>query len=239
MFNSVSAHFASFIPVVTAWFVSALDKIFENWLVLATVLIPGYRAWRNLKIEIEASGKASLQMFNLQKKKEDVEANIPVAIELLEDLAALQQAFIHRGRFIPGLEHRCPTIQLKDGERDDEKSIAARTHQLYVIALRIIRNSRKIIFLTPEGMMPKTVIVCRKIRDALQSKTPGQKRYFELNIGNIATILQRDLRPGSQEQMREENQCDQFATELENFQMDFEFRVQEEFPTYAKEERRK
>lgn len=121
------------------------------------VLAPGYFAWRNLKIEMKASQKAALQMFNLQKKKEDPQTNIPVAIEILEDLAVLRQAFIHRGRFIPGLEHRCPTIQFKDGENEDEISIAERTYQLYLIALRVIRNCRRIVFLTPQGLMPKTI----------------------------------------------------------------------------------
>lgn len=90
-------------------------------------------AWKNLKTEIKAHRTASLELFNLQKKKEDVQGNLPLIIELLEDLESLQQAFIHRGRFIPGFEPRCPCIQLNDSKDEDTISIATRTHQLYSI----------------------------------------------------------------------------------------------------------
>ena len=198
-----------------------------NWPVIAT----GCIAWQNLKMEMKTNQKAALQMFNLQKKKEDAQINIPVVIEMLEDLAALQQAFIHRGRFIPGLEHRCPTIQFKDGENEDEISVAERTHQLYTIALRVIRNSRRIIFLTPRGLMPKTIKACELIKDSFLFNNPGEKRSFDIKIGSIGTILQH-----SGNLPHAEKSCDEFVIELEQYQSALECCVQEEFPTCAEME---
>ena len=212
---------------------SILKWLLQNIIENVSILLTGFLAWRNIKTEIKASRTASLEMFNLQKKKEDAQNNLPRVIEILGDLDALQQAFIYRGSFIRGVEHRCPTIQLKDGEKEGEMSIAERTHQLHQIAMRIVDNCRRIIFLTPEGMIPETLAVCKQIRDSFLEKKAGQRRYFEIRIGNIGTILQRDNQRVSKPTQNEEQGCDDFVGKLEKFQVELETRVQEEFPTCA------
>lgn len=98
----------------------------DQWWKFWPMWVPLLAAWWNLRMEIKANRKASLEMFNLQERKNDARTNIPVVIEILDDLADLQQAFIFRGRFIPGLEHRCPNIQFKDGGAEGQISVAER-----------------------------------------------------------------------------------------------------------------
>lgn len=217
---------------------------------LLLVLVPAVCAWWNLRKEILVNRKSSLEMFNLQERKQDARANIPAVIEILEDLADLEQAFIFRGRFISGLEHRCPDIRLEDSEAEDQMSVAERTHQLRLIARRILRNCRKVIFLTPKSFMPETVEVCKAIVDAWMSKKPGQKHTYVIKINHIGSILQaecdrRGLSSEEQKQVRAlhkescaaaEKACDVVAGELEKFQDDLEARVAEEFPTHAQTE---
>jgi hypothetical protein len=188
-------------------------------------------------------------MFNLQERKNDARTNIPVVIEILDDLADLQQAFIFRGRFIPGLEHRCPDIQFKDGATEGQISVAERTHQLRLIARRMLTNCRKVIFLMPKNVMPETVEMCRSIRNAWTSKKSGKKYAYEIKINAIGSLLQNDcdhsgLSMDAQQQFRQSRQkicdndeksCDAIAAELGKFHSDLETCVEEEFPTYASE----
>jgi hypothetical protein len=146
----------------TTW-LEELWKFWPTWLPLIC-------AWWNLRSEIRANRKSSLEMFNFQERKNDARATISVVIEILQDLADLQQAFYFRGRFIPGLEHRCPDIQFKDGVTENQISFAERTYQLRLIARRVLSNCRKVIFLMPENVMPETVEACRSIRDAWTGK---------------------------------------------------------------------
>lgn len=224
---------------------SWLEQWWKSWPIWAPLLV----AWWNLRTEIKANRKASLEMFNLQERKNDARTNIPVVIEILDDLADLQQAFIFRGRFIPGLEHRCPDIQFKDGKAEGQISVAERTHQLRLIARRMLTNCRKVIFLMPRNVMPETVEVCRSIRDAWTSKEPGKKYAYEVKINTIGSLLQNDcdhpgLSPDAQQKFRQSRQkisdndeksCDMIAAELGKFHSDLETRVEKEFPTYASE----
>ncbi|HEV3251136.1 MAG TPA: hypothetical protein VGZ71_09310 [Puia sp.] len=168
-------------------------------------------------------------------------------IEILDDLMNLQQAFIFRGRFIPGLEHRCPDIQFKDGGTENRMSVEERTHQLRLIARRMLNNCRKVIFLMPKNVMPETVKACMAIKDAWTSKEAGKKYAYEIKINAIGSILQNDYdHPGlsvdAQQQLRQSRQkicdhdeksCDATSAELGKFQTDLEACVEEEFPTYA------
>lgn len=224
---------------------SWLEQWWKSWPIWAPLLV----AWWNLRTEIRANRKSSLEMFNFQEKKNDARATIPVVIEILEDLADLQQAFIFRGRFIPGIEHRCPDIQFKDGGTANQISVAERTHQLRVIARRVLSNCRKVIFLMPENVMPETVEACKAIRDAWTGKAPGKKYAYEIKINAIGSILQNDCdHPGlsadMQQQLRQsrqkiidndENSCDRAAAELEELHANLETCVEKEFPTYARE----
>lgn len=182
----------------------------------------------------------NLEMFNFQEKKNDARTSIPVVIDILEDLADLQQAFIFRGRFIPGLEHRCPDIQFMDSETENQLSVAKRTHQLRLISRRLLNNCRKVIFLVPKNVMPKTIEVCRTIRDVLNGKEPGKKYAYEIKINAIQSILQNDcdqrqsLRESRQKIIdNDEKSCDATAAELRDFLTDLETHVEMEFPTYA------
>ncbi len=224
---------------------SWLDQWWKFWPMWAPLLF----AWWNLRTEIKANRKSSLEMFNLQERKNDARANVPVVIEILNDLANLQQAFIFRGRFIPGLEHRCPDFQFKDGGTDNQMSVAERTHQLRLMAQRMLGNCRRVIFLMPKTVMPKAVETCKTIRNTWDSKEPGKKLAYELKINAIGSILQNDCdHPGlsinAQQQLRQSRQkicdndaksCDAIAAELGKFHSDLETCVEEEFPTYAGE----
>ncbi|MBS0649545.1 MAG: hypothetical protein JSR93_00135 [Verrucomicrobia bacterium] len=222
---------------------------FEQCWKFLLIWVPLFAAWLNLRIEIKANRKASLEMFDLQERKNDARATIPVVIVILEDLANLQQAFVFRGKFIPGLEHRCPDIQLNDSEVENEMSVAERTQQLRLIARKMLNNCRRVIFLMPKNVMPETVKVCRSIRDAWTLKESGKKHAYEIKISAIGSILQNDCdHPGfsgdAQQQMQQSRQkncdyeiklCDAIAAELEKFHADLEACVEKEFPTYALE----
>lgn len=224
---------------------SWLEQWWKSWPIWGPLLV----AWWNLRTEIKANRKSSLNMFNFQERKNDARATIPVVIEILEDLADLQQAFIFRGRFIPGIEHRCPDIQFRDGATENQISVAERTHQLRLIARRVLSNCRRVIFLMPENVMPETVEACKAIRDAWTGKAPGKKYAYEIKINAIGSILQNDcdhpaLTEDVQQQLRQSRQsiidndeksCDATAVELQELHANLETRVEKEFPTYARE----
>lgn len=140
-----------------------------------------------------------------------------------------------------------------DGATDNQLSVAERTHQLRVIARRVIRNCRRIIFLMPKDVMPETIAICRLIRDAWMGKEAGKKYAYEININVIGSILQNDCdHPGLskdiQQQVRQtrknsldkdEGACRKVAKELEDFHTDLEICVEKEFPTYAFERSKK
>lgn len=221
------------------------EQLLQAW----PVLVPLLCTWWNLKTEIKANRKSSLEMFNFQERKNDARDTIPVVIEILEDLADLQQAFIFRGRFIPGVEHRCPNIQFKDGATENQISIAERTHQLRLITRRVLNNCRKVIFLMPENVMPETVEACKAIKNAWTGKAPGKKYAYEIKINAIGSILQNEcdhlgVTEDVQQQFRQSRQniidndeksCDRTAAELEELHTNLETRVEKEFPTYARE----
>lgn len=225
---------------------SWLDQWWKFWPVCALIL-PIFAALWELRTQIKANRKALLEMFNLQERKNDARANIPVVIEILDDLADLQQAFVFRGRFIPGLERRCPDIQFKDSKAENQMSVAERAYQLRVIARRMLNNCRKVIFLMPKNVMPETVKACKAIRDTWTSKEPGKKHAYEIKINAIASILQDDcdrseFPMAAQQQLSQSRQkiwdddeklCEAIARELEKFHTDLEACAEEEFPTFA------
>lgn len=211
---------------------SWLEQWWKSWPILA----PLFLGWWNLRTEIKANKKSLLDMFNFQERKNDARATIPVVIEILEDLEDLQQAFIFRGRFIPGIEHRCPDIQFDDGTNENQISIAERTHQLRLIARRVLCNCRKVIFLLPENVMPETVKACKAIRDVWIEKAPGMKYAYELKISAIGSILQNECdRLGLPTDLQDKKLCDTASAEIEQLHRDLETCVEMEFPTYAGE----
>lgn len=105
-----------------------------------------------------------------ENKYKDSKDNLPILLEILENLNILEHAFIFKGTFCPYIEHRCPEISEKDGDGIKTMSYAQRAHQFRKVGQSIIKNCSKIIFLTPKGYLPRTKVTCKEIKDFLTYK---------------------------------------------------------------------
>ncbi len=157
------------------------------------LLIPGCFAYHHLKIQIAASNKVVLRKFRLEKKYQDAKANLPILLELLEDLYTLYQAFVFKGKFCPQLEHRTPSFSFADKGSDEKSkakmSVAQRAFQFYSIGRKIINNCRKVIFLSGRDHLPKTVALCKQIKLYLLKQEPGKKRHLDFMIQTLVSSL--------------------------------------------------
>jgi hypothetical protein len=127
-----------------------------------------------------------------QNKYQDAKANLPILLEILEDLNILEQAYVFNGRFSPQLEHREPTLSNVDGD-GLKMSFAQRGHQFQMIGYRIIRNCRKMLFLTPKGHLPEVWKICGDIKKFLCSKeAPDSKTYLDRSVIALIGSLSRE-----------------------------------------------
>ena len=125
-----------------------------------------------------------------QNKYQDAKANLPILIEILEDLNILEQAYVFRGVFCPPLEHRAPHLSDKDGDGVTNMSYAQRGRQFQLIGYRIIRNCRKVIFLTPINHLRSTLETCKDIKNFLcLKKTRDSKTHLDQQIMLLIGIL--------------------------------------------------
>jgi hypothetical protein len=132
----------------------------------------------------------TLKHLKIQNKYQDTKDNLPILLEILEDLNILQQAFVFNGAFCPPLEHRCPAISDKDGDGLNTMSFAQRGHQFRMVGYRIVRNCRRIMFLTPNGSLLKTLKTCREIKDFLYKKrTSDSKTHLDFMINSLTSYL--------------------------------------------------
>ena len=141
-----------------------------------------------------------------------------------EDLHALQQAFVFRGVFCPPLEHRAPNLSEKDGTGLD-MSYAQRTHQFYLVGLRIIKNCRKIIFLTPCTSLPKTLKICKELKNFLSSREEGKKTHLDFMTTTLISYL-----GGQSKDISTGDLCIQFHTKLQLFQDTLDSQIEKELP---------
>ena len=159
-----------------------------------------------------------------QNKYQDAKANLPILMEILEDLNILEQAYIFRGVFCRLLEHRCPQLSADDVDGVNNMSYSQRAHQFRLIGYRIIRNCSKIIFLTPAGHLPKVLEVCRNIKIFFYSKKrPDSNTHLELNITILLEILQ-------QNRMQRDSEIKEFTEKLHQLYADLDAAIVEELP---------
>lgn len=139
--------------------------------------------------EIVSWGKFYLERKK-QNKYQDAKNNLPILLDILEDLEILEQAYIFCGTFCPVLEHRCPKFSNADGDGINTMSYAQRGHQFQLIGYKIIRNCRRIIFLTPKKHLPVVVKTCTEIVNFLcQKKSPDSKQHLDTMITNLISHL--------------------------------------------------
>lgn len=188
---------------------------------VATLITPVIQAWQG----------------NIRRKKQnkyqDAKANLPILIEILEDLKILEQACVFHGAFCPLLEHRMPEFSDKDGVDASKMSYAQRGHQFRLIGHRIIRNCSKMIFLTPEAYLPQTLEVCRNIKNFLCSKkTPNSKSNLDVQIGTLINVLSPQdpgIVPGN---IINSWRCEvkEFAEKINQFHGALEIAIEKELP---------
>lgn len=135
------------------------------------------------------SSRMANKQRKLQNQYEDAKSNLPVLLEILEDLEKLEQAYIFRGQFCPLIEHRVPFFSDKDGDGIITMSYAQRGHQFRVIGYRIIRNCRQVIFLTPKEHLPQVLESCKAINNFLCSKSPESKIYLDIMVDNLISYM--------------------------------------------------
>lgn len=176
-----------------------------------------------------AAGISSF-MANRNRKKQnqyqDTQNRLPILIEVLDDLEVLIQAFQQRGVYVPLIEHRCPVLSEHDG---DGLSYARRGHQFRLIGYRIIRNCRKMIYLTPKRHLPQVLEVCAAIMSFLQSKKPDSKTHLDYIIDSLVLFL------GMKKFENNTNvkEFKEFVDQLSKFHENLEKRIQEELPYLA------
>jgi len=161
----------------------------KNWISIVSSLVSGF--FGSLA-GIFATEIATRERLN-QNKYKDAKENLPILLSILEDLNILNQAYIFRGVFCPQIEHRAPTLSCEDGD-GQEMSYAQRGHQFQMVGYRIIKNCRKIIFLTPPSHLPQVLAVCKEIikslkhRDAPSSKT----RLDYMSVTMVSCLSKQD-----------------------------------------------
>lgn len=155
-------------------------------------------------------------------KYKDAKDNLPVLLEILEDLNMLEQAFVFDGRLCPSIEHRCPDLSPHDGN-GLQMSFAQRGHQFRIIGQRIIRNCRKIIFLTPNGCLPYTLEICKKIKFFLAEKESGDSNT---RLDFMINILQASLAGYPKEAVI----FTQFYTALREYRLQLDNHIEKELP---------
>ena len=198
-------------------------------LTLLGIGVPVVIGIKNLKTQIHANSENLRREFLLQKRYQDTKDNLPVLLEILEDLHVLQQAFVFRGVFCPPLEHRAPNLSEKDGTGLD-MSYAQRTHQFYLVGLRIIKNCRKIIFLTPCTSLPETLKMCKELKNFLSSREEGKKTHLDFMTTTLTSYL-----GGQSKDMRTGDLCTQFHTKLQLFQDTLDSQIEKELPYLTEE----
>ena len=162
-----------------------------------------------------------------QNKYQDAKQSLPILLSILEDLSILHEAYIFRGVFCPQLEHRCPALSDEDGD-GLKMSYAQRGHQFQMIGYRLIRNCRKMIFITPSSHLPQVLDTCKKIIKSLRyRKTPSSKNYLDyMSIVIVACLSEKyNTSHPKIEQM------EQFAKKLQNWHDLLEREIEKELPS--------
>ncbi|MDR3551116.1 MAG: hypothetical protein P4L31_06915 [Candidatus Babeliales bacterium] len=163
----------------------------------------------------------------MQNKYQDSKNNLPILLEILEDLEKLEYAYVFKGQFCPLIEHRCPSFSDKDGDGTNTMSYAQRSHQFRMVGHRIIKNCRKIVFLTPKEHLPNVLEICVELNSFLCSKkTPDSKTYFDLMIN----ILMYELNPECIKNNSDPT-INIFIEKLRQFHEKLDRAIQEELPS--------
>jgi hypothetical protein len=125
-----------------------------------------------------------------QNQYQDAKEKLPILLEILEDLEILEQAYIFKGKFCPLKEHRCPDLSAVDGDALLKLSYAQRVHQFRIIGHKLIRNCRRMVYLTPKGHLPNVLMRCSEIKNFLCHKEfLDSKTYFDLMIGCLLNYM--------------------------------------------------
>lgn len=162
----------------------------------------------------------SKQLKNNQQIAKDY---LPILLELLENLDILQMALVYKGKFCPIIEHRCPSLSPNDGEAD--YSYAQRAQLFFVAGRKIIKCCREVIFLTPEGDLPKTKNKLTEIKTFLMHTKPGQKSSLEkIHQELLLAIAEREVT----------DDCFSYFEIISNFHADLDKLIELELPILRK-----
>ncbi len=215
-----------------------LHPYIEPILTLAGILIPlilsGWWALKNLKLQMKADKEKILKEFSLQKNYQDTKDSLPILLEILDDLNTLNQAFVFKGTFCPPIEHRMPTLSMKDSSKEGEMSYAQRGYQFRLIGLRIISNCRKIVYITPQKNLPETLKTCKELKEFLSSQEEGKKAHLDFMITNLTSYLSRNESNPSPD-VEGKNLCDQFQEKLAKFFRELDAQIEKELPYLAED----
>ena len=166
--------------------------------------------------------KSSKQQLNCEKQKE----NVPILLQLLNDLKSLEEFFVFNGKFCPSLEHRMPELSMVDGDGINTMSFAQREHQFRKIGSRIIENCRRIIFINSKKSLPSLLELCKEIIEYLQKTKAGQKQNVQIMITHIVSRLAHETLDQAIV-----SSCRDFANKLRTFQETLETQIEAELPT--------
>lgn len=194
------------------------DYFFTTLGGVATLIITGFFGILNIKKQLK-----------LQKNYQDTKDNLPILLEILNDLNILHQAFLFKGTFCPLLEHRCPTLTQQDSFKEGEMSYAQRTYQFHLIGLRVINNCRKIIYLTPKKNLPETLKICKKIKESLSFQEKDKKTHLDLMITTLSSYLSRNETYTSPD-IKGKEACKKFQDELLEFYQQLDLQIEKELP---------
>lgn len=171
------------------------------------------------------------RQFSLQKSDADTKLYLPILLELLENLNVLEYALIFHGMHCPPIEHRVPTFSPKDEE--GKVSFAKRSYDFFRVGRFIIRDCRKIMFIVPNGKLPKILDTCREIKNHLLFKEEGKKSNLEqiqLSLMNVVAENTLGTSNYPKEIELDKQKLDALREKITSFYERLEDAIEEELP---------
>lgn len=181
----------------------------------------------------------ALLQLNTEHKYKDANNNLPILLDILEDLSILEQAFLHNGEFCPLIEHRCPELSAFDGDGINTMSYAQRAHYFRMIGNKLIKNCRKIIYLTQNAHLPTVLNTCREIKDYLLfKKIPDQKSYLDYMIGVLNNSMSSKTKNNAEIKIQNKKTINAFVEKLRAFHDKLDNAIEAELPYLATAEKK-
>ncbi len=172
------------------------------------------------------------RQFFLQKNDTDAKLHLPVLLELLENLSLLESGLTFRGLHWPSKGgHRVPFFSRDDVE--GQVSYAKRGNDFLLLGQLIIKNCRTIIYLVPTGKMPKTLTICKSIKEFLNEKKEGQCSKVELMARQVMLCVANSTE--GKNNSRQEAELDSVEKKISKFHKDLDLAIEEELPNLCNE----